>query len=1084
MKPKKQLSLLLCISMLAGLTGICPVAEETTPDESEIRIEAESIDITENIGPQSGENENEPAVRSEEATEETTEENEEESLPDACFTVPKNAHLYVGQKGKTHFVDFVEQEPKKVIEDETEARYYFELDDKKEYNFRVYGDEYVTYGGVFTKTPDYTMTVTEEKLLPDGKTKETVDRRLSSNNGYNVGDIFLNINPKGYLTLSENETFQIVSLRNWEAVKDVMNNYFIEPDYHFEVIDEDGSPSEVVSVDENGLLTANESGTALVLVRYDAMTLNFNNKDDFYGAIFPENTGVFVVSVGAADGTLCDGMTINAGKNDAELKYSGDAIDSELDCIYYVGESGAYTFTPEGDDVALSVANPVITEKAEYHGFREITQNEDGSYTIPLVTGRNIVKVENAEECDYRIITAKEVTYTVNNGKPVYPGDTLSIVFNTLYGPVGKLAGVYNSSSTAMYTDVSGYDGKIVGATSAQYNFASSAAAQTVSSVLKERNVWGSISYTKDKALTVPSDYADDTFTLSGGCIYASGWGDPYGAHRLITYESGKDPNLKALARRGYFGRLPDIEIPLATGTTEVVGLTAQYENVKTEYFVGDTFDPTGLVVTAEFADGKKLDVTNYTLEPSVLAADTSAVTVSYKNASTEIPVTVTMPAATEMRVATQPHKTEYHAGDAFNPSGLTLEVRFENGTSGETVEYTYSPNRELTTEDTEVILTYTGKTASEEPLTATVPITVTPKPATPGTPTIFQNITVHFTLLGDDLHGEPQGEDDTHTLEGKNLETWIPRTKLTLDKDSTVLSAVEKALGIAGIPFVNEGNYISEIKGLGEKDNGALSGWMYTLNGVYPLLGVEEQTVRDGDEIVFHYTDDYTAEKTVFSKPAVTPSPSGKPASGRKDNTDNKTDEKTETVPEKTVDTDVTVYTDLNETDWYYDSIRYVAEKNLMDGSENAFRPQDMTTRSVFVTALWRLAECPEVEGTVLFDDEFTEEEAKAVRWAYKVGIVKGLTETHFGGDRIVTREQAAALLYRYASLQAGFADTTDENTDYFADSDRISPYAKKAVSYAAQKGWLSGRENRMACPESVLLRCEAATILMRVGR
>ena len=71
------------------------------------------------------------------------------------------------------------------------------------------------------------------------------------------------------------------------------------------------------------------------------------------------------------------------------------------------------------------------------------------------------------------------------------------------------------------------------------------------------------------------------------------------------------------------------------------------------------------------------------------------------------------------------------------------------------------------------------------------------------------------------------------------------------------------KALSLAGIPYENPtGNYVMEIRGLAEFDNGPLSGWMYTLNGTHPNLGVNEQAVKNGDVIVFHYTDDYTKEQ------------------------------------------------------------------------------------------------------------------------------------------------------------------------------------------------------------------------------
>lgn len=124
-------------------------------------------------------------------------------------------------------------------------------------------------------------------------------------------------------------------------------------------------------------------------------------------------------------------------------------------------------------------------------------------------------------------------------------------------------------------------------------------------------------------------------------------------------------------------------------------------------------------------------------------------------------------------------------------------------------------------------------------------------------TPESTGEITVYFSLLGDDKHGD---SEEKHTLANGNLETWIPQTAYTLDTPSVVLDLLE--IAFAGkYDFVNSGNYISKVGDLGEFDNGAYSGWMYTLNGDHSDLGIAEQTLKNGDVIVFHYTDDYTYE-------------------------------------------------------------------------------------------------------------------------------------------------------------------------------------------------------------------------------
>jgi len=129
--------------------------------------------------------------------------------------------------------------------------------------------------------------------------------------------------------------------------------------------------------------------------------------------------------------------------------------------------------------------------------------------------------------------------------------------------------------------------------------------------------------------------------------------------------------------------------------------------------------------------------------------------------------------------------------------------------------------------------------------------------------PEVTGKITVSFTLLGDDNHGDVTKETGTHTLKSKNLETWISKTKYTIDAPANVLDLLEVALTDHDIDWVNVGgNYISEINGLAEFDNGPLSGWMYTIDGKHPERGVFVQPLENGDNVVFHYTDDYTVEE------------------------------------------------------------------------------------------------------------------------------------------------------------------------------------------------------------------------------
>lgn len=96
-----------------------------------------------------------------------------------------------------------------------------------------------------------------------------------ANNGYNYADVYLNINPQNHLMLRQGEQFHIVNLRTWQLANSTTANYFLEPDFHYTVLNTDFEPdNSVVEVSEDGVLTARKEGSAIVQVRYDAMAMS------------------------------------------------------------------------------------------------------------------------------------------------------------------------------------------------------------------------------------------------------------------------------------------------------------------------------------------------------------------------------------------------------------------------------------------------------------------------------------------------------------------------------------------------------------------------------------------------------------------------------------------------------------------------------------------------------------------------------------------------------------------------------------------------------------------------------------------
>ncbi|WP_454940865.1 S-layer homology domain-containing protein [Evtepia sp.] len=174
--------------------------------------------------------------------------------------------------------------------------------------------------------------------------------------------------------------------------------------------------------------------------------------------------------------------------------------------------------------------------------------------------------------------------------------------------------------------------------------------------------------------------------------------------------------------------------------------------------------------------------------------------------------------------------------------------------------------------------------------------------------------------------------------------------------------------------------------------------------------------------------------------------------------------------------------FTDVSETDWFHDAVRYVYDNGLMDGvGDGQFAPNATTNRAMVVTILHRLAGEPAVAGDVGFTDVepglwYTD----AVAWAAQKGIVNGISETEFSPSGDLTREQLATILYRYAE-SAGYDVSAQADLSGFPDAGDIQSYATEALSWAVAEGLLQGFEDDSLQPGGTATRAQIATILMR---
>ena len=355
-------------------------------------------------------------------------------------------------------------------------------------------------------------------------------------------------------------------------------------------------------------------------------------------------------------------------------------------------------------------------------------------------------------------------------------------------------------------------------------------------------------------------------------------------------------------------------------------------------------------------------------------------------------------------------------------------------------------------------IYTLTGEIVKENGTTETKPEQPSPDKGfdsdKPGTP--------DDSSTGGNTGGSTGGETKSisvHVTVRTNDAQWVSGD-YTITKGQSALDALQKALKANGITCQTKdsqyGTYVRSLtrngETLGELDQGPNSGWMYQINGKTPMVGIDAYGMEGGDKLLFYYVADYTKEDA-----------GGSLSGGGQ----------TKELP----------FTDVVDTSWFYAAVQYVWEKGLMTGMDDkTFSPESTTTRAQLVTILWQLAGCPDSESSAAYSDtQASAWYAKAVAWAGANGIVSGYADGSFGPDDAVTREQFAAILYRYAqSLGEGFTGSWYFLLDY-SDAQQISAWADEAMHWCVMKGILSGTGADTLSPGMSTTRGQMAVMLMQ---
>lgn len=334
-------------------------------------------------------------------------------------------------------------------------------------------------------------------------------------------------------------------------------------------------------------------------------------------------------------------------------------------------------------------------------------------------------------------------------------------------------------------------------------------------------------------------------------------------------------------------------------------------------------------------------------------------------------------------------------------------------------------------------------------------------------------SISVTVTVRGDTPHGE-----GNHS--GAYPE-WISSAKKTFPSGTRAAAALKSVLSENGYSANGiDSGYIKSVTTpdgltLSEFDNGKNSGWLYTVNGVSPSVGIGSYTLKDGDELMLYYSDDYTKDSHVSSgsfsgsgggfgtssaaSPSPTPAPTASPA------------------PDSSADT--AAFDDVAADHWAYDYITELSGKGIINGyGDGTFRPESNITRAELTAVICRAmgpAEPDAPSAAVFTDVRAGEWYSPYIAWASGAGYVTGYPDGTFLPDENITREDICVILARTAGAQ-------DAPAPDFADSAEISDYAVFGVGLMRSMGIINGKENNRFDPQAPATRAEVSKMISKM--
>jgi len=336
----------------------------------------------------------------------------------------------------------------------------------------------------------------------------------------------------------------------------------------------------------------------------------------------------------------------------------------------------------------------------------------------------------------------------------------------------------------------------------------------------------------------------------------------------------------------------------------------------------------------------------------------------------------------------------------------------------------------------------------------------------------VSSNIKVNVMVM---VHNENKCNNSYTYKNNASDYTTLVNESIILERDSSVLDALKKALNKNNIPFTERNGYVSAIKGIAEFAHGNNSGWMFTVDNRFSTKGSSETILSDGQKVIWFYTDDYSRERASESFGSST---SGSEAKNEKWGLK----EKNPDIRKRDVVLKGKTFNDIKNHE-KRKVIESLAERKIINGkNETTFDPEGNMTRSEFATLIVNGLCLPDKKEKMFDDVSDAEWFGKYISTAFAYGIVKGESDSVFNPNGTITREEAVVMLARAAKLCGLNTEISSDGVRnvlaQFTDYTKVADWAQSSLAFCYGNGILPDEAMEIK-PEETVTRAEVADML-----